>query len=421
MKNSSLFLGTLLAMAVLSACNREESYTLKFENTLAEDRPGEIVEMEYKTLANLTTDFPEGKLPLFLAGTDTLVSQFMDFNKDGIPEEILVQTHLLSSEIQILTLKFVDQESYPEFPPRTNIRFASHENYREDIENAPRVQSTLTEITSGVYQMEGPGWENDKVGFRNYFDLRNGMDIFGKRTADMVLDGVGVKEKTEKKGETYTEENYHSLNKWGMDVLKVGNSLGAGAIAILWKDSLYRVGDNGNGEYDFLYEGPLRSEFRFRFPDWKAGDEVFDLTHYVSISAGEYAYRSSVYLTAKEEDVKLVSGIVNKHSDELYTEQAGNSMILLTHDIQSENGAMLGMGLAVPLEFYVSADSTANNGDGITETYYAAMDLERDEETKFWFYAFWETTDPAFGDREKVLEVIRKDIRRRENPVIISR
>ncbi len=421
MKNSSFLLISLLALAVLSACNKEETYTLTFENTLAEDRPGVIVEMEYKTLANLTGDFPEGTLPLFIAGTDTLVAQFMDFNDDGIPEEILVQTDLLSSEYQVVTVSFTTEGAYPEFPVKTNIRFASHENYAEDLQNAIRVQSTLTEITSGVYQMEGPGWENEKVGFRNYFDLRNGMDIFGKRTGDMVLDGVGVNEKTEFNGEIYVEEDYHALNDWGMDILKVGNSLGAGAIALLRDGELHRVGDNGNGEYDLLYEGPLRSEFRFRFPDWKAGEEVYDLTHYVSITAGEYAYRSSVYLSGDHPDVKLVSGIVNKHSKELYTERYDNSMILLTHDNQSEDGAKLAMALVVPLEYFGSADSTANTGEGITETYYATMDLEGDEETKFWFYALWETSDPAFADRENVLEVIRKDIRNRENPVFIRR
>ena len=39
--------------------------------------------------------------------------------------------------------------------------------------------------------MEGSAWENDLVGFRNYMDQRNGMDIFGKTTPDMVLDQCG--------------------------------------------------------------------------------------------------------------------------------------------------------------------------------------------------------------------------------------
>ena len=53
----------------------------------------------------------------------------------------------------------------------------------------------------------------------------------------MVLDEVG----------TDTAKNYHQLSDWGMDILKVGTSLGAGALALQLqtndgKDSLVRLG-----------------------------------------------------------------------------------------------------------------------------------------------------------------------------------
>jgi hypothetical protein len=368
--------------------------------------------MEYKSLANRTSDFPEDQLPLFTSGMDTLVTQFMDFNEDGAPEEILVQTSLAANETQVVRVDFIEAGNYPEFPQKTNIRFAGHQDYRKEFDTATRVQSTETAVTSGVYQMEGPAWENDKVGFRNYFDLRNGIDIFGKRTPEMVLDEVGRQDK---------DEDYHSLNPWGMDVLKVGNSLGAGSLALMKGDRLYRVGDHGDGRYEFLYEGPLRSEFRFRFPDWKAEGEVYDLTHYISITAGDYAYRSSVYLSGNPGEVELISGIVNLHSEALMNLEEEGYHVLLTHDRQAEDGAMLAMALVIPDEFYLGADSTARKGAGISDTYYARMNLGGDEGTRFWFYAFWETTDPAFAETEKVLEVIREDIRKRENPVLIKR
>lgn len=50
--------------------------------------------------------------------------------------------------------------------------------------------------------MEGPAGKNDKVGFRNYYDLRNGMDIFGKITDKMVLDTIGL------------TGSYHDLSNW---------------------------------------------------------------------------------------------------------------------------------------------------------------------------------------------------------------
>ena len=105
--------------------------------------------------------------------------------------------------------------------------------------------------TGEVYQMEGPAWETDLVGFRNYLDQRNGMDIFGKLTGEMVLDSVGVAGR----------QSYHDPDDWGMDVLKVGTSLGAGSIGYMYSDSIYRVGDSGSGTYELLMEGSQRSRF----------------------------------------------------------------------------------------------------------------------------------------------------------------
>lgn len=45
------------------------------------------------------------------------------------------------------------------------------------------------------YLTEGLAWENDKVAFRQYFDLRNTKDIYGKTVPGMVMDTVGTNPK----------------------------------------------------------------------------------------------------------------------------------------------------------------------------------------------------------------------------------
>lgn len=34
---------------------------------------------------------------------------------------------------------------------------------------------------------EGPGWENNRIGYRLYLDWRNAIDIFGKKTSENIL------------------------------------------------------------------------------------------------------------------------------------------------------------------------------------------------------------------------------------------
>lgn len=78
---------------------------------------------------------------------------------------------------------------------------------------------------------EGPGWESDKVAYRLYLDGRNAIDIFGKRTPELVLSGVG------------RGEDYHAMADWGMDILKVGASVGVGGVGVYDGDALRQIGD----------------------------------------------------------------------------------------------------------------------------------------------------------------------------------
>lgn len=70
-------------------------------------------------------------------------------------------------------------------------------------------------------QFEGPGWESDKIGYRIYLDWRNATDIFGKKVDTLVLHRVGLD----------GFDSYHEVSGWGVDVLKVGSSLGIGSLA----------------------------------------------------------------------------------------------------------------------------------------------------------------------------------------------
>ncbi|NQU86615.1 MAG: DUF4861 family protein [Mariniphaga sp.] len=78
---------------------------------------------------------------------------------------------------------------------------------------------------------EGPGWESDKIGYRFYLDWRNAVDIFGKKVDTMVLQNVGLD----------GFDSYHEMSDWGVDVLKVGNSLGLGSIGHWENNKALRV------------------------------------------------------------------------------------------------------------------------------------------------------------------------------------
>lgn len=77
-------------------------------------------------------------------------------------------------------------------------------------------------IGDHLMAFEGLGWESDVAGYRLYLDERMAIDIFGKREPDNVLHRVGL-----------GADDYHSLAPWGMDIFKVGDTVGVGAIGRL--------------------------------------------------------------------------------------------------------------------------------------------------------------------------------------------
>ena len=94
---------------------------------------------------------------------------------------------------------------------------------------------------------EGPGWESQMVGYRLYLDGRNAIDVFGKKTTDMVLKQVG------------RGDDYHQMQPWGMDILKVGASLGGGGFGVLEDGEARQIGPAIQFSAKILRNGPQRA------------------------------------------------------------------------------------------------------------------------------------------------------------------
>jgi hypothetical protein len=95
-----------ISISVIS-CGKKEEVNLRFINPLKIDRNKEIVTINYNDFSNPGSDLPSGMLPLFFHGTDTLVSQNIDLNNDGTPEEILVEISLESEGQKDIKVEFI--------------------------------------------------------------------------------------------------------------------------------------------------------------------------------------------------------------------------------------------------------------------------------------------------------------------------
>ncbi len=365
-------------LVVLSGCQQIQYYTISNpDNKKITDLATVLSRPEVnRYLPDSTTGFPvivkdaQGKL---------ISSQCDDMDGDGSWDELVFLCDLDAGESRKLIFEPIEPTAYPVFNVRTHLRFCRANEPYDTAWGDLRMKTNDTKFTVPVYQMEGPAWENDIVGFRNYYDARNGIDIYGKRVSEMVLDSVGIQGR-----------NYHELADWGMDILKVGNSLGAGAIAIGAGDSLYRVGPCEEGRFRLISQGPVRTVFELTYKNVPAGDRLYSVKQQISIYAGDDFYRNNVQVDGLRGDEELVTGIVDMH--ELAADQAevGNMKILSTWGKQAMNGEVLGMAVIFPSSEFKRYWEAPVSGSGIVNTHLVSLALSAGKPTQYAFLAAWE-------------------------------
>ncbi len=336
--------------------------------------------------------------------------QFDDLDGDGLWDEVALELNFDASGTRKFTFKRIPESELPEFEIKTGAHLGyspKRDNEFESIISNTRPIDHSAQSTPFLYQYEGPGWESDKVAFRAYFDSRNGKDIFGKRQPDLVAHKIGL------------NENYHELRDWGMDVLKVGNSLGAGAIAMIKNDSIYRLTNTLKSQFRIITEGPVRSIIEFQYTGWEVTGVKYDLTETISIWAGKRSYQSEIMFSGNESDT-LVTGIVNLKNLVSKQIEGTNSNMLYTHGKQSENKDILGLGLIVPKSGLIGFDQAPNNGAGVTYTYTALL-KPTDGVYQFAFYVGWELENADFKSEDYFSQLLQSETITFNNSIEIKR
>ncbi len=325
------------------------------------------------------------------------------------------------NEIKEVFVKIADKDQIIEFVHYTNVRLGKDANADgtfDDVKEEVREPNHLPGSVPVLYQAEAISWENDKVGFRTYWDKRNGKDIWGKITDRMVLDSVGLP----------NTPSYHEMQPWGVDILKVGNSLGAGALAMKKDGKLVRLGDTKKASFKVLTEGPIRAVFTLTYSGWDVEGETFDITEKISIWKGKYSYKSDV--TLKGSNQKIVTGIVNINlkKDTLFTVHPNkNRTIIYTFDKQTEVGDNLGMALILKQNELKRVEKAPSTGSGrsidgnspISHTFYAELQAENNK-VSYCFFAGWEQTNSEFKTQSGFESMLVNEANKLENPIIIE-
>lgn len=426
-KGSGLLLPSLITLLCLtSGCNTSTN-SIRLDNPVSLERSDETVVISRKQLTEHVPGITDDQLPVPTHEGTPLPSQWDDMNGDGYWDELAFLVDMKAGETgKEILFELKDKDKLPEFETRTNIRFGvMEEGVISEMESLSLSRDELPAPPFSRFQMDGPVWENDKIGFRQYFDGRNARDLFGKLIPDMALDTVGISD------QGLPEDDYHVMLPWGRDILAVGNSLGIGGIGILANGTPVKSGIRitdyqhiiERTTLHVLTEGPVRSVFSITYTDWETTKGAYTLTHTSEIRAGMFGYLSEVSLKSPFENDTLLVGIVNINFDgEPVLIRENDTATLYTHDKQSyEDEWYLGMALVFPDDLYQGYVTAAEDGPGITNSFLNRILLGKNTVSEFRYLtvAGWELSDPGFRDAGYFEDQVRTLNMRIQNPIIV--
>ncbi len=249
---------------------------------------------------------------------------------------------------------------------------------------------------SWFIRYEGPGIESDKVGYRVYLDERNGFDIFGKKTSDMVLQNVGQD----------GFDSYHEMTDWGMDILKVGKSLGAGGYGYWNGESVQLVSQVDGWDAKIVENGNLYSAVQIVYKNWQVAGKSVNLTANLSMHGGSRLVHTRLELSnslpnlaiglVKHPGTELIEGNLNI-TGEAYTYVASWGK-------QSLNDDHLGMALLFRKKDLEQQTTDANN--------YASVVSAADNDAEYYFLAAWEQELNGIKTREQFVNYVESEAKR---------
>ena len=406
MKN--IIIAGAIALVGMSGCTSKNQ--LVVTNPLAIDRADETLVISRADMEAKFGATPDGLVPVLKLNGVAIPSQADDMDKNGQWDELAFCLNFKASETVTLEVENVPAEQYPQFEKRTNLRLGIAQPDHSYLEVDQYFAPSCTDSFKIIAQGESVSWENDKMGFRNYFDCRNVKDLFGKLKPGFIIDKIHTPE----------IPDYHTLSDWGMDVLHCGSSTGSGGLALIENDSLYRLGSTDIFEYQKVVEGPVRSVFDLKYSGWHVAGQ--------NLTAVE---RIAIY------QKQIVTGIVTSQLKNEPVDFDANSAYrsIATLDKQSLNNDELGMAVlmkkdevtkvarASDIDFFSLGYKTVEEKKFsivISQMYYAAQGIQADKPARHYFFAVWGLENEKWKSMDNFKAYIASEAEMLSNPIRIE-
>jgi len=393
-----------LMVAALAGCSPDQSK--QATNTETTSTPSaavnhQLAQLEVSNANAFALDREPVFIPLYDLGLDAnnpkaqqlaiksdeqiLPSQLVDTDGDETLDALLFNADFASAQTRRFTVSadpsiskpVVKKQTQAEISIKEGGEWQGKEYVGGTFKNVDRV-TPPPQYTDHSYwiRYEGPGIESDKVGYRIYLDWRNGFDIFGKKVHEMVLQNVGQ--------DGY--DSYHHNADWGVDVLKVGKSLGMGGFGFWNGKSVELVSQVDTRDAIITNNGDLYSGFIINYKGWQINDTKLDLKAHFTMTAGSRLVK--VDLNASKEIPNFAIGMVKHPGTTLLqgsTEKSGYAWTYVgSWGKQSLSGPDDHLGMAI---IFRRGDRQEQTED---ESSYVSVMNDNGGNLEYYFLAAWE-------------------------------
>ena len=320
-----------------------ESFSVKISNPLKVSRENSLVILSSEQLKKANSKFNPNAF-VVLDGGKEVASQYNseDVDASGV---VFVVDKLGASESRVIEIRFspsgTNRRQYTkltqaELSHKTGGTWENREYKGGAFQNVDYLRVPPEHKDhSWFIRYEGPGWESDKVGYRFYLDQRNATDVFGKKVPEPVLQQVGLD----------GFDSYHNLQPWGMDVMKVGKSLGVGSIGSVVNGATTRVEKTDSVTCKIMENGAVYSSILTNYFGWVVGDKKHQVASRLSIHAGTRLTHESLDITNEIDNI--ATGVVKDKNGKLTTSKgdAKQWAYIATYGKQSLNSDELGLAV----------------------------------------------------------------------------
>jgi hypothetical protein len=409
MKNKmSLFASFLLILSLISCASfkSKDSISVQLTNNTSVSLHDYTFEIKIDS-----SDFHlTGKYLQILSGNKLVASECIPVSNDSHHQRFFFQTDLPAASSIEVTLKSTNSAPGSNFPKKTlaELWYKSGGHFENKIYTGGEFQSFKSlrvpdECTDHSFfiKYEGPGWESDKIGYRLYLDWRNAIDIYGKKVNTMVLPKVGL--------DGY--ESYHEMADWGMDILKVGPSLGIGSIGYWNGKSAERVAETDSVVCEIVADGNLYSDVVVNYYGWKIADTSVDLQSSLSITAGS---RATHHIAILSNDISnLCTGIVKLDSTYFFTGDSTRKWdYIATWGKQSLANDSLGMAVIFQRDVVQKITEDENN--------HVVVLTPNNKQVDYYLLAAWEQEPGGIKNAIEFVQYLNDFVTLLNTPVVIK-